>query len=72
MADLQDKPTIVGVAYPDNVAMRCLLEEMRDNPGVISVSAARGAVMWALGRIQTLESLLQSDIPRIGDQPHAE
>lgn len=36
--------------------MRCLLEEMRDNPGAISIHAARGAIIWALDRITALEA----------------
>ena len=47
-----------AVAYPSSVAMWCLLEKMRDDPGAIAPSASVGAVAWALGRIRYLEDLL--------------
>ena len=48
------------ISIPDNVAMRCMLEVMRDNPGAVSSSAAVGAATWALARIAHLEDLLAS------------
>lgn len=44
-----------NITVPDNTAMRCILEEMRNNPGSISSSAAAGAAHWALERIEWLE-----------------
>ncbi len=46
------------VSYPDSVAMRCVLEELRDNPGSIAPPVAAGAAAWALGRIRHLEDVL--------------
>lgn len=43
----------------DSIAMRCLLEQMRDNPGAIASSAGAGAAAWALARIETLEADLR-------------
>ena len=43
----------------DSLAMRCLLEQMRDNPGAIASSAGAGAAAWALARIETLEADLR-------------
>jgi hypothetical protein len=55
-------PTVAPAIEP-NVAMECLLETMRDNPGAISVYAAVGAVKWALETITTLRSAALAAVP---------
>lgn len=64
-------PPALGDAIEPNIAMECLLETMRDNPGAISLYAAVPAVRWALDVISRLRSAIACPQP-VGPDQHAE